>query len=431
MATTRDLLTALHRKDFLAAHDAFAALMQEKVNVLLARERKTLVTEAEVSSGYTKKAVIYDAPNSGKHVNCVCGKRCDLTDKDGGGSCQNCGRHYDGRGYITESRSLTPNEQRGAEFARNLLNTLDVDNSSLYVDTRSGSGFEPAVTCDACEEAINLDEPQREIERFIRDHASCALKEDSSCDWADANKGRFEKEYGKDKGDQVLYAKANKMKEEEADPKKDEGKYDAKTKTYNNLANTVKRLAREDFDRDSGDDDDVEFDPECPACGGPGVPLGTLGRLAHFRCRDCGTNFSQDVSKPNGFPGSMKEKPNRDINETAPDDLNPSDWGKDDKVQKNFPKQVKEDKKLPVINAGSPLKTNASINREYAVKMFQAGMSVADIVKEFPEVFKSTDGKLGQKYDYELGDGSGRYETKRLIEKSAVDKAIAKFKGRK
>ncbi len=32
--------------------------------------------------------------------------------------------------------------------------------------------------------------------------------------------------------------------------------------------------------------------PACPACGGEGLPLGILGRLAWFRCRDCGTEFS-------------------------------------------------------------------------------------------------------------------------------------------
>jgi transposase-like protein len=30
----------------------------------------------------------------------------------------------------------------------------------------------------------------------------------------------------------------------------------------------------------------------CPVCGGPGVLLGTLGRRTHYRCRDCGMDFS-------------------------------------------------------------------------------------------------------------------------------------------
>jgi tRNA(Ile2) C34 agmatinyltransferase TiaS len=29
----------------------------------------------------------------------------------------------------------------------------------------------------------------------------------------------------------------------------------------------------------------------CPICPGHGVPLGTLGRLRWFRCRDCGMDF--------------------------------------------------------------------------------------------------------------------------------------------
>lgn len=32
--------------------------------------------------------------------------------------------------------------------------------------------------------------------------------------------------------------------------------------------------------------------PPCPMCGGPGEPLGTLGSLDHFRCRNCGAQFN-------------------------------------------------------------------------------------------------------------------------------------------
>lgn len=32
---------------------------------------------------------------------------------------------------------------------------------------------------------------------------------------------------------------------------------------------------------------------ECPMCGGPGVLLGKLGSRVHFRCRNCGMDFSQ------------------------------------------------------------------------------------------------------------------------------------------
>jgi transposase-like protein len=33
------------------------------------------------------------------------------------------------------------------------------------------------------------------------------------------------------------------------------------------------------------------YEVSCPACGGPGVALGSLGRLMHYRCRNCGINF--------------------------------------------------------------------------------------------------------------------------------------------
>jgi tRNA(Ile2) C34 agmatinyltransferase TiaS len=35
-----------------------------------------------------------------------------------------------------------------------------------------------------------------------------------------------------------------------------------------------------------------EEPPACPRCGGEGGLLGLLGRLIHWCCRDCGTQFS-------------------------------------------------------------------------------------------------------------------------------------------
>lgn len=40
--------------------------------------------------------------------------------------------------------------------------------------------------------------------------------------------------------------------------------------------------------------------PECPNCGGEGSELGSLGKLRHFRCRNCGGDFSQDTAKAEG-----------------------------------------------------------------------------------------------------------------------------------
>ncbi len=34
----------------------------------------------------------------------------------------------------------------------------------------------------------------------------------------------------------------------------------------------------------------------CPTCGGDAAPLGTLGRLAHFACRDCGEQSSRPAA---------------------------------------------------------------------------------------------------------------------------------------
>ena len=42
------------------------------------------------------------------------------------------------------------------------------------------------------------------------------------------------------------------------------------------------------------DDDDYEVPLSCSACGGALVALGALGRVAHFRCRNCGLDSSFD-----------------------------------------------------------------------------------------------------------------------------------------
>lgn len=93
-------------------------------------------------------------------------------------------------------------------------------------------------------------------------------------------------------------------------------------------------------------------------------------------------------------------------------------------------------KVLPKIRAGSPLVTNAHLNRVAAGKCLAAGMSVEQVAAEWPEVWRAVDGTgeaagrkvLSQKYDYEIDDGSGRYETNRLILGDSVKAAIKRHK---
>ena len=39
----------------------------------------------------------------------------------------------------------------------------------------------------------------------------------------------------------------------------------------------------------------TRISPQCPVCAGDGVPLGTLGRLRWFRCRDCGMTYNRQT----------------------------------------------------------------------------------------------------------------------------------------
>lgn len=41
-------------------------------------------------------------------------------------------------------------------------------------------------------------------------------------------------------------------------------------------------------------EEEISDSPECPTCGGPGVSLGNLGKRVHYRCRNCGIDFSHE-----------------------------------------------------------------------------------------------------------------------------------------
>jgi hypothetical protein len=83
-------------------------------------------------------------------------------------------------------------------------------------------------------------------------------------------------------------------------------------------------------------------------------------------------------------------------------------------------------KELPKRHGGSPIFTNASVNRKRAEEAYRGGLTPAEIAAEWPLVWTCTEGKLGQKYDYELADGSGRYETRYQITAASVREAIAR-----
>ncbi len=46
----------------------------------------------------------------------------------------------------------------------------------------------------------------------------------------------------------------------------------------------------------------------CPICPGQGVPLGTLGRLRWYRCRDCGMDFN----RPSGRIPAQNQQPRKE-----------------------------------------------------------------------------------------------------------------------
>lgn len=49
----------------------------------------------------------------------------------------------------------------------------------------------------------------------------------------------------------------------------------------------------------------------CPMCGGPGIELGALGMLRHFRCRDCGAQYNKKSRRRLWRKKAVKKNPRR------------------------------------------------------------------------------------------------------------------------
>jgi hypothetical protein len=58
-------------------------------------------------------------------------------------------------------------------------------------------------------------------------------------------------------------------------------------------------------------DDDTEPPPreDCPACGSSNEPMGALGERTHYRCRQCGLDYSDDGKDADTSPEAFKGAP--------------------------------------------------------------------------------------------------------------------------
>jgi predicted nucleic acid-binding Zn ribbon protein len=67
--------------------------------------------------------------------------------------------------------------------------------------------------------------------------------------------------------------------------------------TTDDLEETRERneLVADAAEGDPGEEHEDECLRDCPACEGLGQRMGALGNKIHFRCRDCGIEFSEDA----------------------------------------------------------------------------------------------------------------------------------------
>lgn len=58
-------------------------------------------------------------------------------------------------------------------------------------------------------------------------------------------------------------------------------------------------------------------DETCPRCHGPALPLGTLGALTHYRCRNCGWTFADPAETMAAF-SAREERARRNTRPAQP-----------------------------------------------------------------------------------------------------------------
>ena len=73
------------------------------------------------------------------------------------------------------------------------------------------------------------------------------------------------------------------------------------------LPDAVRHEDLDDYEKDwpGNDDRDIDY-AHCPMCDGPGNLLGQMGTRIHYRCRNCGTDFSHKL-EPSA--GEQREEP--------------------------------------------------------------------------------------------------------------------------
>lgn len=98
------------------------------------------------------------------------------------------------------------------------------------------------------------------------------------------------------------------------------------------------QLSDDDMAMDMHEDDDDDMpaheEAQCPVCDGPGSLLGHLGSRAHFRCRNCGMDYSHDTRDDRTELCELSEEDRKNLRPSTEaklsDSVSPSDADKTD-----------------------------------------------------------------------------------------------------
>lgn len=88
----------------------------------------------------------------------------------------------------------------------------------------------------------------------------------------------------------ALIGKAQELGDE---PDKEQAAERKKKEKFESAGDIAKRMLEYEEEDEHHVGDEFDYSTDCPVCGGAGVPLGSLGSVRHFRCRQCGSDFEK------------------------------------------------------------------------------------------------------------------------------------------
>lgn len=270
------LLTALIKRDFTAANEAFLATMRDKVAARLTEEAKLMNEGSEwVRIGeYVQKGT-----RSWLVIN-ISGDKAILQDKDGGSSSTPISDAVQSSiGDIR--RDYGKNTADGAARMRGLKPALRGVNEATL------------------NEGVTIKSFMDEIEKDHRELLSPATGSWKASKVGGSTTFTSDDVHALHAVEHMALRRGLKVNSGVAIDNDHVVKISGFSK---GLSEATDDYANDYRDRGNGPGEYMDFDDnddemDCPVCNTPNGPMGYLGKLAHFRCRNCGAQYSRKIEE--------------------------------------------------------------------------------------------------------------------------------------